>query len=301
MPPDGSRTEKDIFELRAPGRSETRPAARESVQRRLSTVPSEDVMFLLDEYAGLLRWIARQHEGPQGDLKDLIQEAKFGLWDAIERFDPSKEKPFRHFVHSWARARVAYAKDLGGMAIPRSTMIQVETVEKDFLRVHGRQPTDQEVAELLPQAPSVECVHALRTCRRPVSLNAPFEEDDEEVPKTPFVEKGEDALETVDVQLDAVGFLRKLNQVPRPHARFVVLHTFGLEGAEVLTDNEMGKRLGCSDQTIGKLRARAVYFLKTDIWLPYLKIPDAALYRRRFDDRKSKKKLIALKHAKMAG
>lgn len=48
---------------------------------------------LLDEYAGLLRRLSRHFFLPGAEQEDLLQEARVGLWEAWQSFDPSFGRP----------------------------------------------------------------------------------------------------------------------------------------------------------------------------------------------------------------
>ena len=56
--------------------------------------------FLMRRYFGFVRYLTRRFSIVGGDVEDLIQEGMIGLFQAIIRYDESREMSFRNFAAS---------------------------------------------------------------------------------------------------------------------------------------------------------------------------------------------------------
>jgi RNA polymerase sigma-B factor len=87
-------------------------------------------------------------------FEDLLQVGCLGMIRAIERFDLDKGHAFSSFAIPYIRGEIRhYLRDKGhSMRIPRRWLEigqQSVGIKRDFLARFDRQPTDQELANLL--------------------------------------------------------------------------------------------------------------------------------------------------------
>ena len=86
--------------------------------------------------------LARRYAATGVPMLDLIQEGNLGLIQAVDSFDPDKGFSFRTYATWWIRQAIAKAAASPGPAFER----RVQSVWDDFVRLHGRQPTVDELA-----------------------------------------------------------------------------------------------------------------------------------------------------------
>ena len=93
----------------------------------------------------LVAAVARRYAATGVPLLDLIQEGNLGLMQAVESFDPDKSFSFRTYATWWIRQSIAKAAAAPGPAFER----RVQDVWDRFVEVNSRQPTVDELAELV--------------------------------------------------------------------------------------------------------------------------------------------------------
>ncbi len=85
------------------------------------------------------------------DVEDLTSAGVMGLLSAMTRYDPSRETKFRTFAEY--RIRGAMLDEIRAMDwVPRSVRAKIEKFQQasaEFMRVVGRSPTQDEIAELM--------------------------------------------------------------------------------------------------------------------------------------------------------
>ncbi len=127
----------------------------EDVWRRYRSEGGHEVRnFLVEKFQHLVRYNAeRLHKKlpDEVDVNDLGQAGMFGLMDAIDTYDLERGVKFETFCAR--RILGAMLDELRSMdVIPRLVRhrtAKVETARKAFAAVHGREPTEQELAQHL--------------------------------------------------------------------------------------------------------------------------------------------------------
>ncbi len=102
---------------------------------------------------GLVHLVAIKNKR-RSDLtkEDLVQEAYFGLVEAIDKFDYRKECLFSTYATWWLRHAMnrAIDKEGGLIRIPshlNDYMIKLSNFKKEHFETHGRAPTQKEIKE----------------------------------------------------------------------------------------------------------------------------------------------------------
>ncbi|MDQ3761687.1 MAG: FliA/WhiG family RNA polymerase sigma factor [Actinomycetota bacterium] len=221
---------------------------------------------LVLHYAPLVKYVAgRVGTGlpPHVDIADLVQSGVFGLWDAIDRFEPERGLKFE--TYAMQRIRGAILDELRAQDwVPRSVRSRAREVERALERLESRlqrSATDAEVAAELGVT-----VADLRELYAQLQLTSVVALDEliavgrggtsiaETLPDEAVEEPGAflDSVESRRLLAEAVSQLTDRDRV------VVSLYYF-----ENLTLAEIGRVLGVTESRVCQLHTRAVLRLRS--------------------------------------
>ncbi len=223
---------------------------------------------LVLHYAPLVKYVAgRVGTGLPAhvDIADLVQSGVFGLWDAIDRFEPERGLKFE--TYAMQRIRGAILDELRAQDwVPRSVRSRARDVERALERLESRlqrSPSDAEVAaelgitvaelrELYAQLQLTSVValdELIAVGRGGTSLAETLPDDKVEEPGA-FL----DSVESRRLLAEAVSQLTDRDRV------VVSLYYF-----ENLTLAEIGRVLGVTESRVCQLHTRAVLRLRSKL------------------------------------
>jgi RNA polymerase sigma-B factor len=235
--------------------------------RRLTGLPAGSLEYsrLRDEIVRrclpLAEHIARRYNGRGEPRDDLVQTARLGLVNAINRFDPHSGSDFLSFAVPTIMGEVKrYFRDSGwSVHVPRrlkESRSQVAAATADLSQRLGRAPSPTEVADELgvDREAVVESLIAAQ-CYRTRSLDAPAGADTDD--SWAIV----DRLGRRDAELDAVEFREALRplvaQLPPREREIITLRFFGSQ-----TQTQIAQRLDISQMHVSRLLARSLAQLR---------------------------------------
>lgn len=211
--------------------------------------------------------VAKQYQNQGLSLSDLINEGNVGLMKAARRFDETKGFKFISYAVWWIRqsilqAIVEYARIVRLPLNKVGSYNKVNDAFLSFIQEFEREPTNEELAELLDISPK-EVTNMLRGTNRHLSVDAPINGEDsdstmldilinssETSPDDPLME--ESLKEEVQQGLSLLS----------PREVEVISAYYGLNGFKSLTLEEIGEQFGLTRERVRQIKERAIRRLR---------------------------------------
>lgn len=204
--------------------------------------------------------VAKQYQGRGLSLDDLIEEGNIGLIKAAKKFDETKGFKFISYAVWWIRQSIleALSENVRIVRLPmnqENLLRNVNKVRGDYLQEFNREPSEDEISEVLGVEPS-KIREVLKVSKRHMSMDMPFEEGDdntlvEVIPsKTPSTDSNLDS-ESLSKDIDRV-----LSILPI-RTRDIVKMNFGL-GCQQLPLEDIGNYFGLSRERTRQLLYEAI-------------------------------------------
>lgn len=223
--------------------------------------------YLIQKYAPLVKYVAgKVSVGMPHNVEfdDLVSYGTFGLLDAIEKYDPSKEVKFK--TYAMTRVRGAIFDELRTIDwIPRSIRQKAKQVEKIVVELEnkmGRTVEDEEVANELDM--SLEEFHSLVSKisgTSLVSLNDIWHgnEDSDDLSFIETIESPQNMNPDAIVEREEVKevIVEAIQKLPEKEKKVVVLYYY-----EDLTLKEIGEVLEVTESRVSQLHTKAIMRLR---------------------------------------
>jgi len=211
--------------------------------------------------------IAKKYMGRGVPFLDLIQEGNIGLMRAAKKFEYKRGFKFSTYATWWIRQAItrAVADQSRTIRVPVhmgdqiSRMLRMQHQLKQKL---SRDPSVEELAEALEVLPE-KVEHMMQVSRHPLSLQMPIGEEEDEM-LGDFIED-EEAPSPDETAMNNI--LREhleevLDRLPPREVRILQLR-YGLLDGQVLTLNEVGRRMGVTRERVRQIEAQALRRLRS--------------------------------------
>jgi RNA polymerase sigma-B factor len=216
---------------------------------------------LVDQYIGLVEFLARRFRNRGEPLEDLVQVGMIGLLKAIERFDLGREVEFSTYATPTVVGELKrHFRDKGwAVRVPRRLQelhLELTKTVNHLGQELGRSPTVPEIATSagLSEESVLEGLEIAQAYNF-TSLDAPLDSDDSG--STSFAEHlgtEDEHLETLEYRASLAPEMAKL---PERERRILYLRFF-----KGMTQSEIAERLGISQMHVSRLLNRTLVGLR---------------------------------------
>lgn len=233
---------------------------RDGDQEALEVMTKSNLRFVVS--------VAKQYQNQGLSLADLINEGNVGLIKAAKRFDETKGFKFISYAVWWIRQSILQAI-VENSRIVRMPLNKVGSYNKvneaylNFVQNFEREPTDEELAELLDMTPR-EVQTMMRSTLRHVSLDAPLSNSDDGDATMLDVLAPDDEGEP-DFELMNESLREEVAQglsILAPREMEVIASYYGLNGFKPLTLEEIGELYGLTRERVRQIKERAIRRLR---------------------------------------
>lgn len=222
------------------------------------------------QYAPLVKYVAGKVAigMPHNvEFDDLVGFGVFGLFDAIEKFDPEKHVKFK--TYAVTRIRGAIFDELRSIDwVPRSVRQKAREVEDAVRRLEtslGRSATDREIAKEMGMGlPEFQKLMLKISGTSILSLNDVWYtgEDNDKVSIVESIESPQSLNPDTIVEKDEIKrvIIEAIGELPDKEKKVLVLYYY-----EDLTLKEIGKVLEVTESRISQLHTKAIMRLRAKL------------------------------------
>ena len=224
----------------------------------------------IKQYAPLVKYVAgKVAVGMPHNIEfdDLVGYGVFGLFDAIEKFDPDKHVKFK--TYAVTRIRGAIFDELRSTDwVPRSVRQKSREVEDAVRRLEaslGRSVTDNEIAnEMGMNIKDYQKTMLKISGTSILSLNDVWYtgEDNDKVSIVDSIESPQGLNPDIIVEKDEIKrvIIEAINELPEKEKKVLVLYYY-----EDLTLKEIGKVLEVTESRVSQLHTKAIMRLRAKL------------------------------------
>ena len=243
----------------------------EQLWRRYRKTHNPDIRdALVKQYAPLVKYVAGKVAigMPHNvEFDDLVGYGVFGLFDAIEKFDPEKHVKFK--TYAVTRIRGAIFDELRSIDwVPRSIRQKTREIEETVRRLEtnlGRSATDREIAHALNMTVrEFEKLMLKISGTSILSLNDVWYtgDDNDKVSIADSIESPQSLNPDAIVEKDEIKhvIIRSIDELPEKEKKVLVLYYY-----EDLTLKEIGQVLEVTESRVSQLHTKAIMRLRAKL------------------------------------
>ena len=224
-----------------------------------------DADALIESNLRLVLKIANDFLGRGLPWDDLVSEGNRGLMTAARRYNPERGAKFSTYSALWIKQaiRQAIAEQAQTVRVPIGTQQNFRRIERcvrEFEAIYGREPTDEEVAEAA-KLPLVTVLRLRNNRQADVqSLNTLISGSDQDGTELQDFFADEDTLppDMALRNIEDIEQLLALLETLSDREKKVLQMRFGLDGETILTLDEVGKKLNCTNERVRQIQNDAL-------------------------------------------
>jgi RNA polymerase primary sigma factor len=207
--------------------------------------------------------VAKQYQNQGLSLPDLINEGNVGLMKAARRFDETKGFKFISYAVWWIRQSIlqAIVEYSRMVRLPLNKMTSYNKINEawvTFVQKHEREPSNEELAELIGVQPS-DIQNMLRGGNRHISVDAPLSDDEGSATLVDMMTLGDE--DSPDLKLMQESVRKELVdglEILSPREVQVLISYYGLDGNKSLNLEEIGEKYGLTRERVRQIKERAI-------------------------------------------
>lgn len=211
--------------------------------------------------------IAKQYVHQGISLEDLIMEGNLGLMTAIDKFDPMRGFKLSTYAVWWIRQAILNALSEKGRSvrIPLNQVGLQQRIRKaiqQFIQQEERQPSVSELAEIMSLSED-KIEESLGFMSSEVSIDLPVGEEGDSC----LADLLPSSLPMADSGLNHEGLKQDIQrwlQVLDVRARDIITCSFGLNGEEPMSLEELGLRYGLSRERVRQIQQSSIRTLQVN-------------------------------------
>lgn len=205
--------------------------------------------------------VAKQYQGRGLELSDLINEGNVGLMKAAERFDPTRGFKFISFAVWWIRQSIlqAISDQSRIVRLPLNKLGELNRiyrVKADFNQKNGREPSDDELADLLGVSRE-KLTEVQNSSYGHLSFDSPFGDDGDgtllDVVPDESAEQADEGLGKESLRTD----LKDVMCVLSSREKDILALAFGI-GCQEMTLEEIGERFNLTRERVRQVKEKAI-------------------------------------------
>jgi RNA polymerase sigma factor (sigma-70 family) len=210
----------------------------------------------------------RAYANNEIEFCDLVQAGNIGLYKAITLWDAGKRVKFSTYAYYWIRAYVRR------LALHRSTALSVSfgfseklgairRARSELLRDIGQEPTLDEIVQYTGYTRK-EIELGLAAIKMSVSLDANSPDSEHRPLGDVLCDESQDTEATALTMALLSHALKAINRMP-DNWRLIIRHRYGLDGADVKTQAQIGKMLGITRQAVDQIEKNALRRIRQEM------------------------------------
>ena len=209
--------------------------------------------------------VAKQYQNQGLSLPDLINEGNLGLIKAAEKFDETRGFKFISYAVWWIRQSIlqALAEQSRIVRLPLNQVGSLNKINKalgKFEQEYERMPTSEELAEMI-DVPKEKIADTLRVSGRPVSVDAPFVEGEDNSLLDVLVNDDSPSADRGLVNESLNKEIERALSTLAPRERDIIKYFFGI-GCQEMTLEEIGEKFNLTRERVRQIKEKAIRRLK---------------------------------------
>jgi RNA polymerase primary sigma factor len=244
------------------------PEQETELARRIKQGDSDALEKLTQGNLRFVVSVSKQYQNQGLSLSDLINEGNLGLLKAARRFDETRGFKFISYAVWWIRQSILQAitehARIVRMPVNKAGSVKkILDMQTAFMQQFEREPTDEEMAEILSITPKQ--VHDILTnSSRHISFDAPLsagEDSDGSLLDVYQSEENSEPDQKLMIQSLSEDLQHTLDGLA-PREREVIICYFGLDGNKPLTLEEIGEKFDLTRERVRQIKDRAISRLR---------------------------------------
>lgn len=211
--------------------------------------------------------VSKQYQNQGLSLPDLINEGNLGLIKAAQRFDETRGFKFISYAVWWIRQSIlqAVAEQSRIVRLPLNKIGSINKINKVLSQLEQefeREPLPEEIAKVLEIQPE-EVKNALKIANRYISMDAPFQQDDNEGSLYDVVPNKEN--ESPDKELLVKSLQKEIQRALStlsPRESEILKMCFGLNETMQFTLDEIGQKFDLTPERVRQIKEKSIKKLK---------------------------------------